>query len=78
MEFNATTLIVGFCITGCLVLGTVFVVRARKPKEEPLHYFRCPSCKRKLKYLAHQAGHKGMCSTCKEKFVFPFPQPAHR
>jgi LPXTG-motif cell wall-anchored protein len=75
-----TTVIWGLVI-GIPVLalvGWLLFFRSRKPKIEPNHYFRCPGCKRKLKYLARQAGHKGMCSTCKEQFIFPVPAATHR
>jgi LPXTG-motif cell wall-anchored protein len=78
MDFDVTTWILMIGIPAGLGVGAFLFVRSRKPKEEPVHYFRCPSCKRKLKYLARQAGHKGMCGTCKEKFVFPIPQVSHR
>ena len=73
LDFDATTWVI--IALSLLVLGSggFFYVRARKGKDEPIHYLRCPSCKRKLKYLAHQIGHKGMYANCKEKFVFPSP-----
>jgi hypothetical protein len=50
-----------------------FVLRARKPAEEEAVYTRCPGCKRRLRYMPRQVGHKAMCSHCKEQFVFPAP-----
>jgi LPXTG-motif cell wall-anchored protein len=52
-------------------IGVFVFLRARKPKQEAIHYFRCPSCKRKLRYYARQAGHRGMCNSCKEPLTFP-------
>jgi LPXTG-motif cell wall-anchored protein len=78
MDFDVTTWILIVIIPASLGVGGFLLLRKRKPKEQPILYFRCPSCKRKLKYLARQAGHKGMCASCKEKFVFPLPQAAHR
>jgi hypothetical protein len=62
-------------VIGLPLLGAgVFVIRRYwNPKEEtPLH-FRCPGCKTKLRYYRRQAGHRGMCMNCREKFVFPAP-----
>jgi hypothetical protein len=52
--------------------AVVFVAaRARRPKEEPVQHFKCPSCRRKLRYRSNQAGHKGMCPLCKQHLTFP-------
>ncbi len=56
-----------------LVAAGVWVVRKRtraKP-EEPFLHLRCPKCKRRLRYLARQAGHRGLCPTCKGALTFP-------
>jgi hypothetical protein len=63
--------IIGVPVMGAV--GAFLFVRSRKPREESAYYLRCPSCKRKLKYFARQVGHKGMCASCKERFVFPAP-----
>jgi hypothetical protein len=34
-------------------------------------HFRCPGCKRRLRFLARQAGHRGECSHCGHHVVFP-------
>jgi hypothetical protein len=34
-------------------------------------HFRCPGCKRRLRYLAQKAGHRGRCPTCKRDLTFP-------
>ena len=54
-----------------------YLFRHRKPRTEEAIYFRCPSCGRKLKYFARQAGHRGMCAGCKGLLVFPKPMRAH-
>jgi hypothetical protein len=46
-------------------------LRSRRPVEEPLQHFKCPSCRRKLRYRRTQAGHKGMCPMCKQHLTFP-------
>lgn len=62
-----------------LALGAAVVVaagvwvylRQRAPTEEPFYHFRCPGCKRRLRYRARQAGHKGECSNCGRGLTFP-------
>jgi hypothetical protein len=60
------------------VVVVVLVLRARQPKEEEFFHFRCPNCKRKLRYSARQAGHKGMCNSCKGTLTFPLRMAAGR
>ena len=33
-------------------------------------HFRCPGCRRRLRFLARQAGHSGECSRCGHGLVF--------
>jgi hypothetical protein len=51
----------------------VIMLRSHKrgAKEEPVCYFKCPGCKRKLRYPARQAGHVGRCPTCHKHLLFP-------
>ncbi|MBI1914694.1 MAG: hypothetical protein HYS12_08150 [Planctomycetes bacterium] len=51
--------------------GVWVYLRLRKPKEEPFYHFRCPGCKRRLRYRARQAGHAGECSNCGRALTFP-------
>jgi hypothetical protein len=51
-------------------IGLVVYLRRRPEEEEDLH-FQCPSCSRRLRYRAKQAGHQGACPRCRETFVFP-------
>jgi hypothetical protein len=53
------------------VAGVFFFVRSRRAGEEVVYHFRCPGCKRKLRYYARQVGHRGMCTNCREPFTFP-------
>jgi LPXTG-motif cell wall-anchored protein len=78
MDFETTTWILLIGIPALLGVGAFFFLRSRAPKEQPVYYLRCPGCKRKLRYQARQAGHKGACSNCKETFVFPVPHVAQR
>jgi hypothetical protein len=60
---------------GVLIAAAVGVVywRRNQPKEEEVHYFRCPRCGVKLRYYSRQIGHRGMCNSCKVQFNFPTP-----
>jgi hypothetical protein len=71
MGLDTTTWIILLSILILLVGGVVFFLRGRRSAEPEFYYFRCPACKRKLRYLARQAGHKGMCNSCKGQFTFP-------
>jgi hypothetical protein len=72
-DISTTTWVVIVAVVLMAAVGVFLFVRSRKPREVASYYFRCPSCKRKLKYFARQVGHKGMCGSCKEQFVFPVP-----
>ena len=69
--FTTTGLLIGGALL--LVAGIVIylLIRARKPKEEQFHHFRCPGCKRRIRYRTRQVGHKGSCSNCGRDLVFP-------
>ena len=73
LDFSTTTWILIVAIPLFIGIGAFLFFRRRSPKIEPPIYFRCPGCKRKLKYASRQVGHKGMCSSCREQFVFPAP-----
>lgn len=62
-------------VVGLAVGGWYFFGRTKPPQVEPVFSFHCPSCKRKLKYRARQAGHPGMCPRCKHKMNFPALAP---
>lgn len=69
--------ITGIAITGVvLALGCGWYLLARwkaqqGAKDEAVHHFLCPGCKRRLSFRARQAGHRGECSRCGQAFVFP-------
>ena len=67
-----TTLIL-FCAGAVLAaaVGGYLFVRLRRNKEEPVYHFRCPSCRRRLRYRERQVGHAGCCSHCGQHFTFP-------
>jgi hypothetical protein len=35
------------------------------------HHFRCPKCRRRLRFQSRQVGHKGECSHCGNPVTFP-------
>jgi hypothetical protein len=54
-----------------LIGVVVFFARRKRTKEEPIYHFRCKSCKRRLRYMERQIGHKGQCSNCGKDLIFP-------
>jgi LPXTG-motif cell wall-anchored protein len=57
-----------------LAAGGYLLVRWRQQqrgKAEAVYHFRCPGCKRRLRFHARQVGHKGACSNCGQAVVFP-------
>jgi hypothetical protein len=61
--------LIGVAVVG--VVGGFYWFRGRRPKEEPVFHFRCPGCKRRLRYRARQVGHRGECSHCRQAITFP-------
>jgi hypothetical protein len=66
-------------LAGVLLAGwavSPFGLRRRRAAEAPAYgHFRCPGCKRRLRYLAQRAGHRGACPTCHRHVVFPATTP---
>jgi predicted RNA-binding Zn-ribbon protein involved in translation (DUF1610 family) len=61
-------------VVGLAVSGYRFAMKkARIAKAEEILHFRCPGCKRRLRFRARQAGNKGKCSHCGHDIVFPHP-----
>jgi hypothetical protein len=58
--------------------GFVYWWRMRGERQEEVYHFRCPACKRKLRYVARQVGHRGMCGNCKQPLTFPPVHAAER
>jgi hypothetical protein len=55
-----------------VVVGVLVAVRLRRPKVDTnLYHFRCPGCRRRLRYRAKQVGNRGSCSHCKKDLIFP-------
>jgi hypothetical protein len=45
--------------------------RGLRDARDAYYHFRCPSCKRRLRYRSAQVGHKGKCSHCASPVTFP-------
>jgi hypothetical protein len=59
-------------VVGLAILAYVMLMRAlRGPKVEEYLHFRCPGCKRRLRFHGSQTGHAGQCSHCGGKLTFP-------
>ena len=54
-----------------LAIGVWLYLRAKKPKQEAYAHFKCPGCRRRLRYKRQQVGHKGECSNCGRALIFP-------
>jgi hypothetical protein len=53
------------------VVGSVIVVRNRRPKPDPVEHFYCPHCRQRLSYRRKQGGHQGACPRCRKTITFP-------
>ncbi len=40
-------------------------------QDDTVYHFKCPSCKRRLRFYGRQVGHKGICPHCRHAVVFP-------
>ena len=71
---ETTTLVILAAALTAFALGGGYLLRRRKGHLRAaaayLH-FRCPGCRRRLRFLARQAGHSGECSHCGRGLVFP-------
>jgi predicted RNA-binding Zn-ribbon protein involved in translation (DUF1610 family) len=68
-----TTVLVIVVVAVVLVVavGVVLFMRGRSKVEERFAHFRCPKCRRRLRYMERQVGHKGKCSNCGNAVIFP-------
>jgi hypothetical protein len=73
MVSMTVVMIVGAIVVVAVVGGYLFLHwRWRQgAKGDVIYHFRCPGCKRRLRYNARQTGHKGQCSHCGKSVVFP-------
>jgi hypothetical protein len=75
------TIIVGIVVGVLLVGGGAFLLlrwraQQQQARGEEYYHFRCPGCKRRLRFRARQSGNKGQCSHCRKDIVFPSPSQA--
>jgi DNA-directed RNA polymerase subunit RPC12/RpoP len=73
---EATTLVVLTVAALALVGGGLAYWLARRGGRRrdagaAFHHFRCPSCKRRLRFQSRQVGHRGKCSHCGNPVTFP-------
>ena len=68
---DTTVVVVVLGVAAVLVVGVVLFLRRRPKEDDTFYHFRCPKCKRRLRYLARQVGHKGKCSNCLGDVLFP-------
>jgi transcription initiation factor IIE alpha subunit len=68
---DITLIFVALGAIAALAVGVFVFLRGRVKKEDPVYHFRCPKCRRRLRYHARQAGHKGKCSNCGNDVTFP-------
>jgi hypothetical protein len=68
---GTTVVFVILGVAAGLVVGVVMYLRGRPKAEEDFYHFRCPKCRRRLRYLTRQVGHKGKCSNCNSDVIFP-------
>lgn len=68
---NTTVVVVVAIVAVILIAGIVLFLMRRKKEDDAFYHFRCPKCKRRLRYLSKQVGRKGKCSNCASEVVFP-------
>ena len=71
---DATMLAAAAVVVLALAAGVAYWPYRRRWLREAaasFHHFRCPSCKRRIRFLARQVGHRGECSNCGKPVTFP-------
>jgi hypothetical protein len=68
---EAMEIALALAAVAAVVGGFVWWARTRSPAEGEVYYFRCPGCRRRLRYRERQVGHQGACSNCGQKITFP-------
>jgi rRNA maturation endonuclease Nob1 len=69
---DPTILLIVLASVAVLVGGFLLVRRLmRRGQDQAFYHFRCPGCRRRLRFQAQQAGHKGRCSRCGRDLAFP-------
>lgn len=68
---DTTVVVVIAGVSAVLVAGVVLFLRGRGREDDSFYHFRCPKCKRRLRYMSKQVGRKGKCSNCAVEVIFP-------
>jgi hypothetical protein len=68
---TSVVVIVSLAVVLVLAVGGYFFLFRRPGEDDTFYHFRCAKCKRRLRYLAKQVGHKGKCSNCGGDVLFP-------
>jgi DNA-directed RNA polymerase subunit RPC12/RpoP len=73
---DATTLVLLTGVAAVLAGGGLayWLVRRSARRQEAaavFYHFRCPNCKRRLRFQSRQVGRKGACSHCGHPVTFP-------
>ena len=63
--------LVGLAVVLAVGVGIYLYLKGRPKQEEMFSHFRCPKCRRRLRYNERQVGHKGKCSNCSNEVIFP-------
>jgi hypothetical protein len=64
-------LLCGLVVLALAIGAYLLLMRRGESAGETFLHFRCPGCKRRLRFRAGQAGHSGQCSHCGCKLTFP-------
>jgi hypothetical protein len=68
---DTTLLLVSLVVVLVLAVSVFLFLRGRPKQEESFSHFRCPKCRRRLRYQGRQSGRKGECSNCGHPVTFP-------
>lgn len=68
---DTTVVVILVVLVLALAVGGYLFLRRRPKVDDAVYHFRCPKCKRRLRYQARQVGHKGKCSNCGGDVLFP-------
>lgn len=64
-------MIIAVATTTALMVAVMLAIawtRARGRLDAEVHHFRCPRCRRKLRYYARHMGHLVVCPQCQPDF----------